>query len=280
MPKKKSFIQSIPFILTSSVLVATCMLILGLFLGSKIPGAVTLTQDSLSSWVSAIATAAIGVLTFILATETWRLRAAQTEQLAELKRENIRPNIGIHLTNSPAGIHFMNVKIANSGKGIAKKIRFKFLNRQNKPVTEESDPIVKVFHKLAMFRLGIESLGINQELSSFIFSFLDLEQELGSDIFSHFVNIKITFEDTEGNEYQNSFVVDFVQYKGISKLGEDSLNQIAKEIKSIREQLSKVIDNSSRRLSVNVFDAGTRAEEKREALQWIEEQKQARQEKL
>lgn len=65
----------------------------------------------------------------------------------------------------------MNVRVANSGKGIARKVRFEFLDRQERQVTADVEPIVKVFHKLAMFRLGVQSLGINQELTSFLFSF-------------------------------------------------------------------------------------------------------------
>lgn len=281
MLKNSTEKSGLPVVITTALVVATVTFIAGVVVGNQVPGT-PLTQDSLSSWVSAVATALIGVLTFVLATETWRLRAAQTEQLAELRRENIRPNIGIELESSPVGVNFMNVKVSNFGKGIAKKIRFEFLDKHDKPVVTDVEPIVKVFQKLAMFRLGIESMGINQELNSFLFSFIELGKETGGKIFTPFVNIRIKFEDIEGNEYLNAFVIDFAQYEGISGLGGNDIHQMATELKAIREQLAKVIGNgsSNQRLSVDVFNSKDRQAEAEELNEWSEQQRGARQDAL
>ena len=174
----------------------------------------------------------------------------------------------------------MNVKVSNFGKGIAKKIKFEFLDKYDNPVIEKNEPVVKMFQKLAMFRLGIESIGINQELNSFLFSFIDLGQETGGKIFEQFVNIRIRFEDIEGNEYKNAFVVDFAQYEGISGLGRNAQNEMAEALKAIRDQLSKLIGNSNscQRLSVDVFDSQDRKVESEALHKWMEEQRQVRHE--
>jgi hypothetical protein len=212
--------------------------------------------------------------------ETWRLREAQTQQLAALRRENIRPDVSIALTSSPAGVHFMNAEVSNLGKGIARKIRFEFLDRNDNPVTPDTASIVKVFHKLAMFRLGIESMGINQKLKTFIFSFLELGGELNEGIFSPFVNIKIKFEDIEGNEYLNVFVVDFAQYEGFSEVGGDPLHQLSIELKSVRDLFAKVIGSSSnQRLSVDVFGSADREAEIAAMQERMEKHRLARVEK-
>ena len=143
-------------------------------------------------------------MTFILAKETWYLREAQIRQLEELKRENIRPSIGIQLDSSPVGIHFIDARITNSGKGIAKKVRFAFKDRSGAALAPGNDPVSDKFLKLSMFSKGIETIGIGQTLSSFVFSFLDLGKELDGKIFEPYLSIVVDFEDVDGNKYQNS----------------------------------------------------------------------------
>lgn len=229
----------LPLLVTSMAVVAPLLFILGIVIGNHLQGNETLSSDSISSWLSAIATVAIAILTFILAKETWYLREAQIRQLQELRRENIRPNVGISLENSPAGIHFFNVKVSNFGKGIARKIHFSFFDRDGHKVsTTGEDIVVDEFLKLTMFTAGIRSMGINQVLSSFVFSFLDLTDQVGGDVFKAYLNIVVDFEDVEGSKYSNCFEIDFSQYGGFSNVGgADATYTIADEIKKLRQHL-------------------------------------------
>ena len=108
--------NQIAFQKTFMLLMFPIFLFTGIFIGSYIQGSTDLSGDSISSWVTAIATMVLACLTFVLAKETWYLRENQIKQLEELKRENIRPNVGIQLESSPAGVSFINVKISNLGK--------------------------------------------------------------------------------------------------------------------------------------------------------------------
>lgn len=148
----------VPTLVNSMVVLVPVTFILGLVVGNSLKGTGGMAADSLSSWLSAIATVAIAVLTFVLAKETWYLREAQIQQLSELKRENIRPNVGVQLESSRVGVNFVNVKIANLGKGVARKVQFEFLDRAGNEVAEGSDVVVAKFRKLAMFRQGLRSL--------------------------------------------------------------------------------------------------------------------------
>ncbi|MCE3607355.1 hypothetical protein LXA47_27700 [Massilia sp. P8910] len=266
---------NIPVLIVCGLIAIAISLILGIIIGALLPGRATAAPDSLSGWVTTVATVVICVLTIVLAIETWRLRAAQTRQIKELMLENIRPNVGIELSSSHVSMNFMNVKITNSGKGIAKKISFEFLDRQDQPANAAGEPIVKVFHKLTMFRLGIQSLGINQGLKSFLFNFIELEGELGAGTFTPYVNIRIKFEDTEGNKYVNAFAIDFAQYEGFSEIGGDSLNILATEVTSIRQQLAK-FGTGFDRMAVNVFNADDRTAEQQAQTQRIAEAKRDR----
>lgn len=251
-----------PLLITSMAIFAPLLFILGLVVGNHLQGNASLTADSISSWLSAIATVAIAILTFILAKETWYLREAQIRQLQELKRENIRPSIGIQLDSSPVGMHFIDARVTNSGKGIAKKVRFVFKDRSGAALAPGKDPVSDKFLKLSMFSKGIETIGIGQTLSSFVFSFLDLGNELDGKIFEPYLSILVDFEDVEGNKYQNTFEIDFAQYEGVSHLGgANAVHKISDEIKKIRELLGKVVKTSRNRLEVDVFvEADRKAE--------------------
>lgn len=259
-----------PLVITSMAVISPLLVILGIVIGDSLGGG-ALTSDSMSSWLSAIATVAIAVLTFILAKETWYLRAAQIQQLKELKRENIRPNVGLEFEHSHVGIHFINVKINNFGNGIAKKIRFKFLDRNGDLVSTNEDVLVAKFKNLAMFTVGVESLGIRQVISTFLFSFLDLQKELKGDIYSPYVRVHIIFEDVEGTLYENEFSIDFAQYKGMVELGKNPLNQIANDIQKIQKDFSK-ITRSNNRIGVNVFSEKDRVQEDESTRDWLAEQ--------
>lgn len=273
MPLEKSHEKSlIPLMVTSMAVVAPLLFILGLVVGNQLQGNSSLTADSISSWISAIATVAIAILTFILAKETWYLREAQIRQLEELKRENIRPNIGIQLESSSVGMNFVNVKVSNLGKGIARKVSIRFLDRTGNEVPNDVDVVVEKFRKLAIFRQGIQSMGIGQEISSFVFSFIGLGKELNGEIFKPYLSIAIEFEDVEGNPYRNSFTIDFAQYEGISELGGDALHQMATEMKKIREQIGKITGRSGGKLGVDVFVSEDRKAELEATQKWIEEQ--------
>ena len=261
-----------PLLITSMAVVSPILFILGLVIGNHLQGNASLTADSISSWLSAIATVAIAVLTFVLAKETWYLREAQIRQLEELKRENIRPGIGIQLDSSPVGIHFIDARVTNSGKGIAKKVRFVFKDRDGAPMPPGNDPVVEKFLKLSMFSKGIETIGIGQTLSSFVFSFLDLGKELDGKIFEPYLSIVVDFEDVEGNKYQNTFEIDFAQYEGVSHLGgAEAVHKISDEIKKIRELLGRVVQTSRNRLEVDVFDEADRQADNERARKRLEE---------
>ena len=103
---------------------APLIYILGIVTGSQIQLSAILTADSLSSWVAALATVAIAVLTFILAKETWYLREAQIEQVNSLRKENIRPAVSVTLKNSDIAFNLMMVNLSNLGKGIARNVSF------------------------------------------------------------------------------------------------------------------------------------------------------------
>lgn len=264
-----------PTLVTTVAVALPLMFILGWAIGNQGAWTTPLSPDSVSSWVSALATLAIAILTFILAKETWYLRLAQANQLAELKRENIRPNVNVQLEPSRVGLNFVDVKVSNLGRGIARKVRIEFVDEQGRRVADAADPVVEKFRKLGIFRQGIEAMGIGQVISSFVFSFFDLGPELKGEIFKSMLRFVVSFQDVEGTAYRNEFVVDFAQYEGMSELGGgDPLHLISEELKKLRGVLEKV-SRSDNRLGVNVFDSEDRALERQDLEELRESRRRA-----
>lgn len=263
VPKRKDERSLIPLLAVVGILAAPLIFILGIVAGSQIQLANILTADSLSSWISALATVAIAVLTFVLAKETWYLREAQIEQVNELRLQSIRPNVSIKFFSSPISFNLMMLEVSNLGKGIARNVRFKFYDRNDNEIKATKDAIVDEFLKLHFMSKGLHSLGINQKFESFLFSFYDVENKLNSeDVFSPYFKISTFYEDVEGNSYYDDLIIDFKEFEGISEIGGgDPLHKISGDIKKLREQFEGMTRSSSKRLNVNTYSSQDRQQE-------------------
>ena len=251
-----------------ALLLVPLIFIGGVVIGLSFQTQLELTADSISSWVAALATVAIAVLTFILAMETWRLRAAQIEQIEELRREALRPNVEFYLLPAPASFQFINVHIENNGKGSAKNITFDIKPDAMGEDAKNERLLITQLLSLNMLHNGIASLGAGKERRSFVFSFIDYIKEIGDAVFDIKIKIKISYEDIEGREYKSESLLDLSEFKGVSEIGGgDPNHNMYKELEKIRkvfEGTQKAI--TSKRMNINVYSSEDRDAE-REALQ-------------
>ena len=254
----------IPLVIISGLVAAPLIFIAGMIFGSQIQLLNILTADSLSSWIGAIATVSIAILTFVLAKETWYLRAAQIEQVNELRRENIRPNVSLALKSSPVAINFKIVELQNLGKGIARNVIFSYFDKDNNRISNGQNPVVDEFQNIHIFSSGMASLGIGQKIESFLLSIHDIKSKLpDDDIFSPNFKVRMDYEDVEGTKYENEVVIDFRELKGISTIGDSApLQTMSGELKKLREQVETMTSSSFKRLHVNTFSSSDRKQER------------------
>lgn len=257
-----------------ALLLAPLVFIVGLILGTNIAGATSLTADSLSSWVGALATLAIAVLTFVLAKETWSLRIAQMKQVEEIRKEAVRPGVDLYLLSSPVSFQFMNVHVENNGRGVARNISFQFEPEGKPEFTEHERFVVDKFLKLNMLSNGISSLGVDKQRKSFAFSFLDVGRKAGDGMFDIRFKVKVSCSDVDGRLYSVDSIIDFSEYKGVSERGGgDPAYQLYKETEKIRMVLEGAQRGvSSGRFNVNTFSSEDRENEERAMDEWLEAQ--------
>lgn len=253
--KRKNERSLIPLVIIIGLVCAPLIFILGIVVGIEIQVSSVLTADSLSSWVSAVATVAIAVLTFILAKETWYLREAQIEQVNNLRKENIRPNVSVALKHSNLSFNLMMVDVSNLGKGIARNVSFKFIDKNGNEIAKGNNIIVDAFLELHVFSNGMHSLGIRQKVDSFLFSFFDLKED---DFLTHFFTIEVSYSDVEGNIYTSELTIDFAEFKGITEIGGgDPLHKMAGDLEKLRKVIEQMT-TSSKKLNVNTYTAKDR----------------------
>lgn len=254
------------------LLLAPMIFIVGLIFGANLAGAVNLSADSISSWVSAVATLAIAVLTFVLAKETWSLRIVQMKQVEEIRKEAVRPGVDLYLLSSPVAFQLMNVHVENNRRGVARNISFKFEPEEKDDFTEHERLVVDSLLKINMLSNGISSLGPGKQRTSFVFSLLDVGERAGDDMFDIRFKVKVSCTDVDGRPYSVDSIIDFAEYKGMSKIGDgDPAYQLYKETEKIRHVLESAQRGmTSGRFNVNTFSSEDRENEKRATREWLE----------
>lgn len=209
------------------VLACAVTFILGLAIGMGSQGELTFTADSLSSWIGALATVCIAVLTIVLARETWSLRSLQQSQIEQIRKASIQPNINVMLKSSSSNLNMINVYISNNGNGLAKNVRFHFEN-ENPEAENVYNYVKQKVEKLSMLNNGLVSLGAGQTLMSFLYSAHEIAGKF-TNKFDYQAGIEITCEDNEGTAYSFYSNFTFSEFEGRSEL-DSPLNKIAKSL--------------------------------------------------
>lgn len=256
-----------------SIILLPTIFIAGLALGAFYQGSMSLSQDNLSSWVTALATVSIAVLTLVLAKETWNLRNIQLDQIEQIRKDTIRPAVDFIVKTNPTSMMYMDVCISNTGTGTAHNI--KFLIEGHNPVKNEIyDTIEKELLKLNILKNGILSLGVNEKRTSFVFDFNELTRNYeNTDLFQTTFVVNISYEDIEGEIFSSVAKLDFSEFLGISEIGKEPLMAMASSIKKIEREIQKITKGISfKRFEVNSYNSDDRKEESKLAKKRREEQ--------
>lgn len=233
--------------------------VIGLSVGAASHSDIVSSDDSLSAWISALATVCIAVLTIFLAKETWALRQVQISQIETIRKESIKPYVTLFLKKSTAGFNLPNVHIVNNGKGGAQNIRFKFSSRipDSKDVY---DHITEYFLKLSMIKNGISSLAAGESRTSYIFSFYELHDALSDRSLTYSADIDIDYEDYEGESFHSKIVLDFAEYRGLVEIGDDALQKMSASLDKLQQVIGQ-LTTGFKRFKTDVYTSSDRQKE-------------------
>lgn len=255
-------------------LVIGIFFIMGLAIGASSQGSLTFGNDTLSSWVSALATVCIALLTIVLAKETWELRRVQLSQIEQIRKDSIKPSVSLYLKHSPVSFNFMDVHVINSGVGTAQNIKFKFMNK-SKNAQDVYDYLQGQFGKLVILSNGISSLGAGEKRTSYVFSFIELRNKFGPKSLEYLAEVDIEFQDIEGKTYTSVSYFNFSEYTGISKLGSDPVHKISSTLEKIQKEIGHFA-SGFKKLRTDIYTSSDRQKEKEEMEKQIEQRKQSK----
>lgn len=234
--------------------------IIGLSVGLGSQGNITLTNDTLSAWVSALATVVIAILTIFLAKETWELRQVQLSQIEQIRKNSIKPNIDIFLKSTAVSFNFIDVHIVNNGAGVAQNIKFNFSNK-NPDALDVYQYINEIFNKLSILNNGISSLASGEKRTSYVLSFIELHRKFSDKALKYQSSVDITYQDSEGKSYSSCAFFNFSEYDGITEFGGgDPLYKISSTLESIKKDIEKFF-SGYKRLKADIYTSDDRKKE-------------------
>ena len=247
----------------SVLLMLPVVFILGMVVGINVEDSITLSQDTLSSWVSAFATVTIAVLTIVLAKETWGLRLIQLSQIEQIRKDSIKPSVNLFLKSSPAAFNFIDVHVVNNGPGTAQNVNFTFHNSSS-VADDVYEYLINKINRLVILEKGISSLSAGEHRTSFLFSFIEMHKKFGDKALECIIEVDISFEDTEGSKYTSKSYFNFTEYKGVSELGGgDPLYKISSQLEKIQKDIGHFA-SGFKKLKTDVYTSDDRAKEREE----------------
>lgn len=237
--------------------------ITGFALGVFYEGSIGLAQDDFSSWITALATVSIAILTLVLAKETWSLRSVQLNQIEQVRKGAIQPSVSLAIKSSSVSISFKDVIIVNNGNGSAHEVKF-LLEGGNPENDEIYDYLEAELLSLNILKSGISSLGVGEVRTSHVFDFHNLYGKFGDAVFRTYISVVISYKDIEGRELFSRAKIDFAEYIGVSRVGDNPMNSISESLKDIRKEIQKLTRGVSyKRFEVNTYTAKDRNDEAR-----------------
>lgn len=199
--------------------------------------------DTHDSAITALATIALAVLTWILAKENRLLRKAGTE-----------PEVIAYLIPDKHHTHCLNFVLANVGRGVAKNISLEFRGKSD----DFSDTYLRVDSQ------GKTSFHFLPQDEKFVFLFSTATQLLKENAAIP-LSVKITYQNGLGIKRQTEHELNISGFKDFSYKSNSPEKESAKALKDIEKHL-RIFTQSSKRIKVETITAKQAREEEQETI--------------
>lgn len=197
-----------------------------------------------------LSTVVYALLTGVLVNETRKMRHAQTE-----------PRVDVIHRPRDEWIALIDVAVKNIGLGPAYDIQFDI-----SPLAggETAEKLVAELKEKNYLHNGLKYLSPGQEIASF---FTNANENFDAKMKAQ-VLIKVSYKSATGTKYDNEYLIDLSELKGMQRIGEPPLYKISKNIEEIKKDIGHFA-SGFRRLKADVYTSEDRerAEEERRAYQ-------------
>lgn len=209
------------------------------------------------SAVVTLATAVYAILTWLLVSETRRMRQVQTE-----------PKIEITLQSIDIAVHIVRLHIRNIGLGPALDLKF-----SPKVISggESAEKLIAAFTETNFFKTGISYLSPGEERLS---HYTEMTEDHDGKI-SSTIAFDVEYQGSGRNKYQETLTIDMSEYKGTYQLGKPHLYSIALSLEKMQKDLHHV-STGFRRIRTDVFTSSDREAEKQAIQERFEKERERR----
>lgn len=206
------------------------------------------------SAVVTLATAVYAILTWILVSETRKMRQVQTE-----------PKIEISLQSLEIAVHIVRLHVRNIGLGPPLNVKF-----TPKVVSggESAQLLINEFTKTNFFKIGLSYLSPGEQRLS---NYTEMNKNHEGKITS-VIAFDVEYQGSIGKKYKETLTIDMSEHKGSYQLGKPHLYSIALSLEKLQKDFH-YITTGFRRVSADVFDSEDRKAEQQELQERIEKER-------
>lgn len=204
--------------------------------------------------VVTLSTVVYAILTAALVKETRRMRQAQTE-----------PKIEITLRPSDEWINLIRLHLKNIGIGPAYDLS---LRVRPETSSDGANALISDFTKANFFNTGLKYLGPGQEIIS---GYTQMTGALFDLKISSVLLFDVEYRDAIGKQFNETFRIDFSEFKGRSQIGTPHLYAIAKAIEKIEKNIDHIA-TGWKKVKIDVYNSADREKEERDWKEYTEKQ--------
>lgn len=173
--------------------------------------------------VSAVATVVLAITTIVYAWHTSQL----ADENRRLRKAGSDPQVVAYLTINPRVSIALDFVLANVGRGPAKNVRCQVIAGDDFAERE------------VLLRMRDSTFGLLPQDEAIRTAFGMGPELLGDEPLRPF-EVKISYQNFDGEAYSQSFTLDVAPFSGSIQLGEPSLDKIAKSAKQIADSIQKI----------------------------------------
>jgi len=180
-----------------------------------------------------ISTVVYALLTSKLTKETIRMRKAQTD-----------PKITAYLKINNVSMNFINFIVENIGTGQAYDIKISIIKE-----LDLGECNGRKLRDLGVVQHGMKHMAPKQKIETWYMNLFGIYEK----VIEENIELQITYKNELNEIISEDFILNMSQFKNISQIGSDPLQEIADNIEKIEKSISN-ISNGWKTIKVDIFD--------------------------